>query len=154
MRESVFPIRQAEVAPSSWVDPEFTQRINNWVRWCKRGRQSAASLGCVSLESHYRQSNDDTHVSGWGDWKEARPVTRSRQSTNVLDALVVDRAFCRLPEFFRRCIKIYYFKPHLRLEWMARKLKVHPLAVESRVRSAVRALKCLVVEIEHGRLSA
>jgi hypothetical protein len=109
--------------------------MSNWLRWCRA--EGVAPQHCGSIEYLYVQSNEST-ATGWGDWQSPDAAPRQSYSPiDVVDAKFLDSVFLTLPEKVRRVIKLFHFKRHLKLEWIARKIGVHQSKVEEEVARAV-----------------
>ena len=90
----------------------FDDRFRNWVVWCRR-REGYGRVRCGSAESWYRTPQP------WHEIVEARV-----EEPVEVDALVLNRAFCRLPGRVRKIIKVLYFGGHRSPKWQALELGV------------------------------
>lgn len=99
---------------SDLLDTEFEARFRNWLAWCRMKGLHQGHAG--SVEGRYRSPQHWDPVNPKPDWL---------LMMNENDAVMVNRAYSQLGEWWRRAIKILWFKAHLRPQWQAQKLGVH-----------------------------
>lgn len=126
-------------------DVNFEHRFDNWVRWCK-ARNQQRHVRCESIESRYVVKVSDDEETGWGDWEQRDTVTLHirRPRIDPLDAAILNAAFVRLPIEARKCLKLFYFRTHLKETWIARKLGVHVLSLHGHVRACKLLLRGMI----------
>lgn len=110
-------------------EAEFSQRFENWRRWCVQKGLYQGRAG--SIEGAYRSPQH------W-DPPEPRPP-----SIDVVDALEVNRAYTRLAQIApsqANIIKVVVFRQHWRPQWQAQKLGIHHTLLEEALARAKKML--------------
>ena len=100
-------------------DDLWEWRWRNWLRWCRdnqlhRGR-------CLSAEGVWYGPQGAGCPTGWGDYHESALPDRP-DPVDLVEALLLNRAFISMEDGIRRTIKLLFFSPH-RDSKVARRLK-------------------------------
>jgi len=116
---------------------EFSQRFQNWVRWCSvRGVYQGHAF---SIEGLYRSPQH------WHP-EDPRPPEIDRP-----DAVMVNRAYTRLAILTprqARIIKFLTFRAYLRPQWQAQKLGIHYLELDEAYYRAKLMLEHQLARVE------
>lgn len=99
---------------SDLLDTEFEARFKNWIFWCRMRGLHQGHAG--SVEGRYRSPQHWDPINPKPDWLLMMDEN---------DAVMVNRAYSQLGEYFRRVIKVLWFRPHWRAQWQAQKLSCH-----------------------------
>ena len=99
---------------SDLSDDDFAPRFENWRSWCRMRGLHQAHAG--SIEGRYRSPQHWDPVNPKPDWLIL---------LNEPYAVLVNRAYSQLGDYYRRVIKVLWFKTHWRPQWQAQKLCCH-----------------------------
>lgn len=109
------------------------ERLDNWAIWA-RSDEGMQRSRCMSLEGRYvppPYEHDDKRVI--------------RLEYDFRDAIVVEKAICKLPEQFKGVIKAEYCLKHLlrngKYFHTCRRLKINPKRFDETLKQAKFALK-------------
>lgn len=99
---------------SDLLDTEWERRFSNWLAWCRMRGLHQGHAG--SVEGRYRSPQHWDPVNPKPDWL---------LMMNENDAVLLNRAYSQLGDYWRRVIKILWFRASWRPQWQAQKLCVH-----------------------------
>lgn len=116
----------------------FPARLKNWLRWCADHAGEPHSP-CGSLEGRYRSPQV---------WFPEEPSYAKLHPVDVVDAVLVNRAYVAMQDYDRRVLKYVYFRRHWRPSWMAQKLGCHYTEIYGKLSLAKMRMRIILDTID------
>ena len=117
---------------------DFPSRFKNWLRWCSDHAGEPHSP-CGSAEGRWHSPQI---------WEPDVPGRNMLNPVDVVDAVLVNRAYVALRDYDRRVLKYVYFRQHWRPSWMAQKLGCHYTQIYSKLLDAKARMRTILDTID------
>ena len=117
---------------------DFQTRFKNWLRWCA-DHAGEPHNPCGSAEGKWRSPQH---------WHPEEPSYAKLHPVDVVDALVVNRAYVAMQDYDRRVVKYVYFRQHWRPSWMASKLGCHYTQIYGKLSDAKMRMRIILDKLD------